>query len=214
MSWEYLSQRCSVLDRRRNKVQHDQSLGAALLWKALFSHRVGVLCTLYCHLLEVKSFKSISMIWDSLGSDYLIWDLILLPLLLWWTPLSLDSRSWPTWNCHFFQPDMFKFTFSLLSWLIFMCQPDSQGSWYLCSLTASVWAPHSSPCLSVGHWGLSHSNVPMAAAGLLIILTNGSGSTSHWGSVGGLWLPLPSVQSPGSQGMNSGTSRAMAKLHF
>lgn len=41
-------------------------------------------------------------------------------------------------NCHLFQPDMFKFTCSLLSWLIFMCQPDSQGSWYLCSLPASV----------------------------------------------------------------------------
>lgn len=62
-----LTQRCPVLDRCGKKVQCYQSLGAVLLWKALSSHRVGVLCTLCCHLLEVKSFKSFSMIWESLG---------------------------------------------------------------------------------------------------------------------------------------------------
>lgn len=204
-----LTKRCPVLDRCGNKAQSR----AALLWKALFSHRVRVLCTLCCHLLGLKSFKSISMIdlgvsrfWHLLF--LMIWQLIqliLLPLLLWWTLLFWDSRTWPTWNCHFFQPDTFKFTCSLLSQLIFMCQPDSQGSWHLCSLAASVCDPCSSPCLSVGHWGLSHSNVPMAAAGLLIILTDGNGhsSGSHWGSMRGSQPPLPSVQSPGSQGMDS-----------
>lgn len=62
-----LTQRCPVMDRCGKKVQCYQSLGAVLLWRALSSHRVGVLCTLCCHLLEVKSFKSFSMIWESLG---------------------------------------------------------------------------------------------------------------------------------------------------
>lgn len=65
------TQRCPVLDRCGNKLQSYSSLGAALLWKVLFSHRVGVLCTLCCHFLGVKSFKSISKIWESLSSD--IW---------------------------------------------------------------------------------------------------------------------------------------------
>lgn len=54
------------------------------------------------------------------------------------------------------------------------------------------------PLLVCGTLGLSHNNVPMAAVGLLIILTDGNGSSSgsYWGS-GGCPRP-PSVQSPGS----------------
>lgn len=84
---------------------------------------------------------------------------------------------------------MFKFTCILLSWLIFMCQPDSQGSWYFCSLPVFFSEPHTHPLACL--WDIGDCHTAMSPWQLLACWWSWlMGMAGHLDPTGALWEAL------------------------